>query len=58
MLDEIERLLAQMAAVGDNIAHDLRAPVANVRAMLEGALKRAPKDESLRAPVLGGAASA
>jgi signal transduction histidine kinase len=52
MLDEIERLLAQMAAVGDNIAHDLRAPVANVRAMLEGALKLAPKDESLRAPVL------
>jgi signal transduction histidine kinase len=51
MLEEIERLLAQMAAVGDNIAHDLRAPIANVRAMLDGALKGAAKEESLRAPV-------
>lgn len=51
MLDEIERLLGQLAAVGDNIAHDLRAPVANVRAMLERALAGAPKSDSLRAPV-------
>ena len=34
MLDEIERLLGQLAAVGDNIAHDLRAPLVNVRAVL------------------------
>ena len=53
MLDEIERLLGQLASVGDNIAHDLRAPVANVRASLEQALSRAPKDDPLRPPVLG-----
>ena len=51
MLDEIERLLGQLAAVGGNIAHDLRAPVANVRATLEQALAAAPKNDSLRAPV-------
>ncbi len=51
MLDEIERLLGQLASVGDNIAHDLRTPVANVRASLEQALARAPKDNPLRPPV-------
>jgi signal transduction histidine kinase len=51
MLDEIERLLGQLGAVGGNIAHDLRAPVANVRAMLEQALAAAPKNDSLRAPI-------
>ncbi len=51
MLDEIERLLGQLASVGDNIAHDLRAPIVNVRAMLEQALVTAPKNDPLRAPV-------
>jgi len=51
MLDEIERLLGQLASVGDNIAHDLRAPIVNVRAVLEQALASAPKSDSLRAPV-------
>ncbi len=51
MLDEITRLLGQLAAVGDNIAHDLRAPIANVRAVLEQALATAPKSDSLRPPV-------
>ncbi len=38
MLDEIARLLNQLASVGDNIAHDLRAPLATARAKLERAL--------------------
>ncbi len=51
MLDEIERLLGQLASVGDNIAHDLRTPIVNVRAVLEQALAAAPKDDPLRRPV-------
>lgn len=51
MLDEIERLLGQLASVGDNIAHDLRTPVVNVRAGLEQALAAAPKGDSLRPAV-------
>jgi signal transduction histidine kinase len=34
MLDEFHRLLRQMKAVGDNIAHDLRTPLAVVSARL------------------------
>jgi signal transduction histidine kinase len=34
MLDEIHRLLRQLKAVGDNIAHDLRTPLAVVTARL------------------------
>ncbi len=51
MLDEIERLLGQLASVGDNIAHNLRAPIANVRAGLEQALAGAPAGAPLRQPV-------
>jgi signal transduction histidine kinase len=35
MLAEIEALLAEVQGVGDNIAHDLRTPLARVRALLE-----------------------
>jgi signal transduction histidine kinase len=35
MLDEIVRLLVQIKGVGDNIAHDLRAPLSVMRAKLE-----------------------
>jgi signal transduction histidine kinase len=35
MLDEIVRLLIQIKGVGDNIAHDLRAPLSVMRAKLE-----------------------
>lgn len=35
MLDEIVRLLVQIKGVGDNIAHDLRTPLAVMRAKLE-----------------------
>lgn len=35
MLDRIERLLLEVKGVGDNIAHDLRTPLARARAKLE-----------------------
>ena len=35
MLDEIARLLDQLKSVGDNIAHDLRTPLAVARAKIE-----------------------
>lgn len=38
MLDEIVRLLRQIKSVGDNIAHDLRMPLAVMRAKLERGL--------------------
>ena len=39
MLDEIARLLDQLKNVGDNIAHDLRTPLAVARAKIERALE-------------------
>ncbi len=39
MLDEIGRLVGQIRSVGDNIAHDLRAPLAVMRARLERGLE-------------------
>jgi len=41
MLAEIERLLAEVKGVGDNIAHDLRTPLARLRVRLEHARGRA-----------------
>lgn len=38
MLDEIGRLVGQLRSVGDNIAHDLRAPLAVTRIRLERGL--------------------
>jgi hypothetical protein len=38
MLDEIVRLLQQLKSVGDNIAHDLRSPLAEMRTKLERGL--------------------
>jgi len=48
MLDEIGRLLMQLKGVGDNIAHDLRSPLAVVHAQLERGLESS-SDEQLRA---------
>src|SRR5579871_2942219 len=48
MLDEIVRLLVQLKGVGDNIAHDLRSPLAVVHAQLERGLESS-SDERLRA---------
>ncbi|HET6305846.1 MAG TPA: HAMP domain-containing sensor histidine kinase [Rhodopila sp.] len=47
MLEEIETLLEEVQAVGDNIAHDLRTPLARVRAMLERGRDRAKTREEL-----------
>ena len=51
MLDEIERLVQEMRGVGDDIAHDLRTPLARMRARLEGGLGRAETLEELAATV-------
>ena len=50
MLDEIVRLLDQLKSVGDNIAHDLRTPLAVMRARLERGLD-SQSPEKLRAAV-------
>src|SRR6516164_7877188 len=50
MLDEMVRLLVQIKGVGDNIAHDLRSPLAVVHAQLERGLEKS-NDEQLRAVV-------
>ena len=50
MLDEIMRLLVQIKGVSDNIAHDLRSPLAVVHAQLERGLESAD-DEQLRGVV-------
>jgi signal transduction histidine kinase len=47
MLDEIGRLLVQLKGVGDNIAHDLRSPLAVVHAQLERGLESS-NDAQLR----------
>ena len=47
MLDEIVRLLNQLKSVGDNIAHDLRAPLAVMHAKLERGLA-GQSDQDLR----------
>jgi signal transduction histidine kinase len=47
MLDEIVRLLVQIKGVSDNIAHDLRGPLAVVHAQLERGLESS-SDEELR----------
>ena len=44
MLDELVRLVHQIKSVGDNIAHDLRAPLAVMRARLERGLAGASGD--------------
>jgi len=48
MLDEIARLLAQLKSAGDNIAHDLRTPLAVASAKIERALNNATGVEQLR----------
>ena len=52
MLDEIVRLLQQIKSVGDNIAHDLRSPLAVMRTKLERGLV-ADSGQELRAAAEG-----
>jgi len=51
MLDEIEDLLRSVAGVGDDIAHDLRTPLTNVRMTLESGLNKASNLDELKAAV-------
>jgi len=48
MLDEVVRLLDQLKSVGDNIAHDLRTPLAVARARIERALDNETGAEQLK----------
>jgi signal transduction histidine kinase len=49
MLDEVARLLDRLKSVGDNIAHDLRTPLAVARARIERALNNEAAIEELHA---------
>ena len=48
MLDQIERLLAAMKQVSDNVAHDLRSPLARLRSRLEVTLMEKPEAADYR----------
>jgi signal transduction histidine kinase len=51
MLDEIGRLLDNMKQAGNDIAHDLRVPLARLRARLERSRETARDHQDLRASV-------
>ena len=51
MLGDTESLVREIAAVGDNIAHDLRTPLTRVRVRLERGRAHAPTLDELRTVV-------
>ena len=56
MLDEIERLMREIKATGDDIAHDLRTPLTRVRARLERSLRPTADAIELRDSITAGIA--
>jgi signal transduction histidine kinase len=48
MLDEIERLIHEIAGVGDDIAHEVRTPLTRVRAILERGREHATSVDELK----------
>ena len=48
MLDRIARLVASVREVSDNIAHDLRSPLARLRSRLELTLSEPPDEDAYR----------
>lgn len=51
MLDEIQTLVENLAGIGDDIAHDLRTPLARVRIGLERARRTAATVEDLQGAI-------
>ena len=49
MLDQIERLIASLREVSDNIAHDMRSPISRLRSRLEVTLMGAADVDTYRA---------
>ena len=47
MLDELERLFDELHNVGNNIAHDLRTPLARIRTQLERTRREAQSQEDM-----------
>ena len=52
MLERLEDLLGEIKGVGDDIAHDLRTPLARVRAGLERARRRPPLPDAQQTAAL------
>jgi len=48
MLGEIDRLIGEIRAITDNVAHDLRRPLTHLRGRLESALVRASEPQEFR----------
>lgn len=54
LLDELQHLIAEVKGVGDDIAHDLRAPLARIRTQLDRARRVGTTVEQLRAELDSG----
>lgn len=53
MLDRIAALLVSLRQVSDDVAHDLRTPLAHLKQRIEGALNAPPSVETYRAALEG-----